>query len=33
VAIVGAALGFALVRARDFVVQPGQEPAAEPAAA
>jgi hypothetical protein len=33
VALVGAALGFALVRSRDFVVQPATEPAAEPAAA
>jgi hypothetical protein len=34
VALVGAALGLALVRTRDFVVQPGAEAtAAEPAAA
>jgi EmrB/QacA subfamily drug resistance transporter len=33
VALVGAALGFLLVRARDFVFQPGAEGAAEPAAA
>jgi EmrB/QacA subfamily drug resistance transporter len=33
VALVGGALGFALVRGRDFVVQPATEPAAEPAAA
>jgi hypothetical protein len=33
VAIAGAALGFALVRSRDFVVQPEGEPAAEPVAA
>jgi EmrB/QacA subfamily drug resistance transporter len=33
VSLVGAALGFALVRSRDFVVQPATEPAAEPAAA
>jgi MFS family permease len=33
VALVGGALGLALVRARDFVFQPGAESAAEPAAA
>jgi EmrB/QacA subfamily drug resistance transporter len=33
VTIAGAIIGFALVRSRDFVQQPGTEPAAEPAAA
>ncbi len=33
IALVGAVAGFALVRSRDFVVQPGSEPATEPAAA
>jgi hypothetical protein len=33
IAIAGAIVGFALVRSRDFVQQPGAETAAEPAAA